>query len=402
MPIRVVHTADNHVGISFQRYQDTPAVRERLLAERIEALRRIVREANGRQAHFLVVAGDLFDRPNVARKDIASAVEVLAGFSGEAVLVLPGNHDFHEGPGSSLWKTFCDEVGSRPIVLLTRAEVASFEIYGQAVRFYPCPCPSKLGEQSLIDWVRAAPKEPGAIHVGIAHGNVEGLGMDEQGRYFNMRQEDLRAAGVATWLLGHIHLPFPEQGSGGSPAFFMPGIPTPDSVKCRHRGHAWYLEIAADGVTGFEQLVTGGLRFVRLERTLRGRADIEQLERATAELAAGTPPVAPAEPTARAAPEAGVSAGGLSARDIVLDLQLDGRLRTADRAALEALLERLREQFLFVSCVPAIAHELDAAELEGLYPAGSLPHRVLAKLIGDPDHPDAAWLAHELFQELRP
>ena len=108
MPIRIVHTADNHVGIAYQRYAGDPEVRARLIAERIEALKRVVAEANARQAHFLVVAGDLFDRPTVAQRDVKDVVAVLAGFAGTDVLVLPGNHDFYEGPQSSLWKTFRD------------------------------------------------------------------------------------------------------------------------------------------------------------------------------------------------------------------------------------------------------------------------------------------------------
>ena len=57
---RILHTADNHIGISFGRYPD--AVCDRLLEERFTALERIVATANEREAHFLVVAGDLFDK----------------------------------------------------------------------------------------------------------------------------------------------------------------------------------------------------------------------------------------------------------------------------------------------------------------------------------------------------
>lgn len=373
MSIRIVHTADNHVGIAYQRYAGEPEVRARLTAERIEALKRVVAEANARQAHFLVVAGDLFDRPTVAKRDVKDVVEVLAGFAGADVLVLPGNHDFYEGPQSQLWKTFHEAVGNRAIRVLSQPEVASFDVDGQHVKFYPCPCPSKLGTEPLIGWVRDAAKEPGAIHIGIAHGNVEGLGLDDEGRYFTMRQEDLRAAGVATWLLGHIHVPSPPAGSGGSPAFFMPGIHTPDSVKCRHPGHAWYLEVEGDGVARFEQLTTGGVRFTRLADPLRTAADVEALRRTCA---------------------------ALPAADTVLDLQLIGRLKAADRAALDALVAELKERFLAVTDESSIDHELDADTLAAEYPTGTLQHKVLTKLIGDEQHPDAAWLAHELFREL--
>lgn len=374
MAIRIMHTADNHVGLTFQRFKGDPEVRSRLIAERVAALGRIVHEANRRNAHFLVVAGDLFDRPTVPQRDIETVVESLGVFAGEAVLVLPGNHDFCDGPTSRLWEAFRKAAGTKDIHVLAEPRVESFDVEGHSVRFYPCPCPSKLGEESLIGWVAAVPKDSRAIHLGVAHGNVEGFGNDSEGRYFNMRPEALRAAGVTTWLLGHIHVPHPTSGSGGRPAFFMPGIHTPDSVKCGHPGHAWYVEVTADGVESFEQITSGAIRFARLPATLQSAADIATLRE---------------------------TCSRLTAADTVLDLQLDGRLKVEDRRTLDAVVKDLRRSFLSVTCDQTLAHEITREELAQEYPSGSVASRILERLFDDADHPDAVWLAHELFQRLR-
>lgn len=89
MPLRILHTADNHIGLSFAQYPDL--VRDRLLEERFSALERLVDTANERQAHFFVVAGDLFDKQTVTKKLVERAVATLAGFGGEHVLVLEGD-----------------------------------------------------------------------------------------------------------------------------------------------------------------------------------------------------------------------------------------------------------------------------------------------------------------------
>jgi len=102
MPIRILHTADNHIGLSFQRLPER--VRERLLEERFAALGRVVDLANARKAHFLVVAGDLFDKLTVSSAQVGRTVDLLKRFEGNAVLVLAGNHDYCEGPDSKLWK----------------------------------------------------------------------------------------------------------------------------------------------------------------------------------------------------------------------------------------------------------------------------------------------------------
>jgi len=56
MPIRIVHTADNHIGLSFKQY---PEIQPKLVQERFSALERIVAHGNQKQANFLVVAGEV-------------------------------------------------------------------------------------------------------------------------------------------------------------------------------------------------------------------------------------------------------------------------------------------------------------------------------------------------------
>ena len=93
MPLKILHTADNHIGLSFAKYPDE--IRERLVEERFLALERLVEIANQQKAHFIVVAGDLFDKQTVAKKLIKRTVSILAKFEGENVLVLAGNHDYY-------------------------------------------------------------------------------------------------------------------------------------------------------------------------------------------------------------------------------------------------------------------------------------------------------------------
>ncbi len=259
MAIRIYHTADNHIGLSFVQYAE-PA-RDRLVAERFAALERMVADANVRQAHFFVVAGDLFDKTTVTAKDIKRSVDVLSRFEGVAVLVLAGNHDYCEGPESKLWATFRKAAENTCVLSLTEPGTKNFSVDEHAVKFYACPCPVKHSATPMTDWVAAEQKESGMLHIGLAHGNVDGLGRDTGQNYFNMTESDLRAAGLHIWLLGHIHVPAPRPGFAGTPTFFMPGIPTPDSVKCKHPGHAWWIELDANGIRRFEQLATGAPRF---------------------------------------------------------------------------------------------------------------------------------------------
>jgi exonuclease SbcD len=373
MSIRIIHTADNHIGLPFKQY---PAeVASRLIEERFAALGRLVTVGNEQKAHFFVVAGDLFDSTRVKKEDIDKVAAVLRGFDGVAVIVVPGNHDHYANSETELWKRFrkATEADTR-IDLLVEPAVKSYDVEGQAVHFFPCPCPSKTGAEPTIDWIaEAAGQHATGLKIGIAHGNVSGLGLDAEGQYFNMEPAALEAAGVATWLLGHIHVPFPTSESGERSSYFMAGTHTPDSLRCRHAGLAWSIECDGECVTRYERLTPGQIAFRRLERELLSADDVVDLVRTCEALDAGS---------------------------TVLDLQLSGRLSATERAHLTAEIDRLRPGFLNLTEESDIHDRIDAAQIEREYRRGGLAQRLLTALLADADHPDAATLAHELIEEV--
>jgi DNA repair exonuclease SbcCD nuclease subunit len=371
MNLRILHTADNHIGISFAQYPDI--VRDRLLEERFSALERLVATANQREAHFIVVAGDLFDKQTVTKGQIERAVGILAKFQGEHVLVLAGNHDYYEGAENKLWRWFRNACDGTCVLPLIEPTTKDFEGDDFRVRFYACPCPSKHSKEHTIGWVGDTDKESDVIHVGIAHGNVEGLGLDADQRYFNMSEEDMRSSGVHTWLLGHIHVPAPAPGTTGRPLYFMPGIHTPDSVKCSHPGHAWWIELGADGTCRHEQLTSGGVRFLRLSRSLENAAEIENLR---------------------------VACESLDAPNTVLDLQLTGRLKDDELSELNQLLFAMKSRFLHLTREQDIDQVLDAAGIARLFPDGTLPNKLLLGLLADESNAGDAHLALDIIQTL--
>ncbi|MFM8733675.1 MAG: exonuclease SbcCD subunit D [Pirellulales bacterium] len=374
MTVRILHTADNHIGLPFGHYP--PQLRDTLVVERFDALERLVETANGRQADFLVIAGDLFDTTRVRAQDIRKTAGILRGFAGTAVVVVPGNHDHVAGVDGGVWKRFREELeGAGNIDLLDTTEVRSYDVAGQQVHFFPCPCPSKTGSTPTIGWVADAAREHSAgLRIGIAHGNVTGLGLDAEGQYFTMDPAALEAVDVATWLLGHIHVPFPTTQAGERSPYFMAGTHTPDSLRCRHPGSAWWIECTDDRVTRYERVSQGRIRFVRIERDVCSADDV------AAVLA---------------------ECRGLEAARTILDLQLSGRLSAPERAALDGGFAELRPAFLHVSDESRILDRIDAAKVAELYSDGGLAARLLTALLADPQHPDAATLAHELIEEAR-
>jgi len=87
MALRVLHTADWHLGKVLKGVDRTPEI-----AAALEDHLRIVREE---KVDLVVVAGDLFDRPRVGAAAEAAAFEFFLGLRelGVPALVISGNHD---------------------------------------------------------------------------------------------------------------------------------------------------------------------------------------------------------------------------------------------------------------------------------------------------------------------
>ncbi len=87
MALRVLHTADWHLGKVLKGTDRTPEI-----AAALEDHLRIVREE---KVDLVVVAGDLFDRPRVGAEAEAAAFEFFLGLRelGVPALVISGNHD---------------------------------------------------------------------------------------------------------------------------------------------------------------------------------------------------------------------------------------------------------------------------------------------------------------------
>ena len=83
--VRIIHTADNHIGLKFNNYSGTQA-QSALVQERLNALKNVVDASKQHDAHFLVVAGDLFDNLKVTLKEVKGVVDILKKSQAEVLV----------------------------------------------------------------------------------------------------------------------------------------------------------------------------------------------------------------------------------------------------------------------------------------------------------------------------
>jgi len=270
MSMRIFLTSDLHLGMKFAGY---PEVQVELSEARFKTLERLVTLANQNTCNLFVIAGDLFDRITVTKRDVIRAALVLKDFQGPLAAVLPGNHDFISQGQTDLWTPFKENAGDRVLVLedKTMYPLAHYDLEGT---LYAAPCSSKHSSDNAIGWIKAAPRERTVKnHIGVAHGSLQGFSPDFDDRYYPMTSQELLACGMDLWLMGHTHTQYPSQ-PGRTDRIFYPGTPEPDGFDCQHGGKAWVLDLSEDRSVTSLPIETGHHRFLHEEVEIRNPADV--------------------------------------------------------------------------------------------------------------------------------
>ena len=169
--ITLIHTADWQLGKPFAGIQDQQK-RARVQQERVDAVRRIGEVVRQRNAHFVVVAGDLFDSPTPTRPTVSAACEAI-GSLGVPVYAIPGNHD--HGGHDSFWEQeyFLREraqLAPNFHMLLAREPVEIDEAV-----LLPCPLLRRHEADDSTAWLRSYDFSSDSTkpRIVIAHGSTQ-------------------------------------------------------------------------------------------------------------------------------------------------------------------------------------------------------------------------------------
>jgi len=372
MSVRVFLTSDLHLGMKFAQYA---AAHAELEEERFLCLERMVAAAGAARCDLFVIAGDLFHRVSMSRRDTERAAQAIASFPGKCVAVLPGNHDYFTSD-DELWRRFRDK-GGDAVLFLDQPRPYSLRGYEIDACLYPGPCLSIHSATSAVGWVRSAARdETIRHHIGIAHGSLEGVSRDFSESYFPMKPADLLSCGLDAWFLGHTHVRYPELPSDKDRIFY-PGTPAPDGFDCTHAGTAWLIDLGDKKEISAQPLTTGTIRFV--DRTLETK-DVEDLA---------------------AIEEAPAGAAGVPGKTL-LRLRLTGRVTREVLSRIGPLRARMADRLMHLELHAEDLRETITREtIDREYPVGSFPHALLTQL-AEEGAQEALQIAHELLQELLP
>ena len=163
--LRILHLADVHIGASMSAFGDAAASRRRGL---LDAFRQLPELARAENAHAVLVAGDVFDRPEPDAESRAAVAETFARIveDGRPVFVVPGNHD----SSTLLRHPWTEPIGGAHVFLGPAFERRSVQTAGGSLHVYGLAY--DLGREDAPLATFARDDLPG-VHVILLHGSVD-------------------------------------------------------------------------------------------------------------------------------------------------------------------------------------------------------------------------------------
>jgi len=372
MPLKILHTGDIHLGMTFKSRSYPDDLRKALVQARFKTLEKLVERANQEECHLFIVAGDLFHRTNVSQEAVLRAVETLSKFNGNCVAVLPGNHDYLD-EFDTLWKNFKDNAFDS-LLLLEETFPYNLKDYNLEAVLYPAPCHRKHSTENRLGWIRELEEKPPARwHLGIAHGSVKGVSPDFDSQYFPMEDEELRELGLDHWCLGHTHVRYPDLDSSQNSFYAYCGTPEPDGFDCSHGGYARVTTIDDEGVLHSHTVHTGQFRFREIKREVKSADDLYDLKQ---EL---------------------VGEG----ENTLAKLALSGNLSQEDYSRRHNIVEELKETLAYIEFDDSeMAMEISPETISTEFAEGSFPYLLLNRLANRGEN-EALQQAYQLVKKVK-
>ena len=372
MTIKIFHTADLHLGMRFTGY---PEIQDELINARYETLENMVKTANREDCSLFVIAGDLFDRIKLNVKDISRAAKILNEFEGELVIVLPGNHDYYTHD-SKLWNEFSKHAGDR-VLLLKNTDIYDLNKYHLKIEIYAAPCSAKHSNENMIKWINSRERnENDSIKIGLAHGSLEGVSPDFNKKYYPMTRKELESSGLDLWLLGHTHLPWPENPDKNA-RILIPGTPEPDGFDCNHEGIAFIIDMESSSKMKIKKVTTGKYRFFIEKILLNDEKSIHAMKK-------------------RYICDEFIN--------VILRLILKGRLKKEELESVEESIVQINNKVLLLQTVKDELYESITPELINCeFTENSFPHQLLSSLLEEKEEISSKALqkAYDIIREIR-
>jgi exonuclease SbcD len=193
LPIRIVHTADLHLGAPFRSF---PEQTGRLSQEQLSMFSRLINFCAVQKPDFLLIAGDLFDQPVPPASLVRTIIELFDTIPETPVFIAAGNHDpacIDSPYRTVLWPKHVHRFTD---------DLSCVELPEQPIRIHGAGFTASASVASLLP-MQPQPLSTDRLNVLVMHADLITRGQSSV--YNPILCEQLEAMGFDYAALGHRH-----------------------------------------------------------------------------------------------------------------------------------------------------------------------------------------------------
>ncbi len=197
--VRIIHTSDAHIGKIFNQFG---SFGQQLRRQIKDTFREVFALAGKEHVDAVILAGDIFDSPNIARSDLQFFMDVVSSIEPTPVYFLPGtwthdsifqkaifrSHQFLDGKPENLY-VFTQETPET-----FRVASGELAIHGRAVL---------PDTDNPLDGI--GPDSQASFNIGLLHTAVALLQIPEEPGTCALRRDHVECCGLDYLALGHWH-----------------------------------------------------------------------------------------------------------------------------------------------------------------------------------------------------
>ncbi len=271
MTFTFVHTADWQIGRPFAGF---PADKMPLLREaRLDAIGRIAGVARQAGAQHVLVAGDVYDGPDVPDRDLRQSIDRLGREQDVIWHLLPGNHDAAHAGG--VWERLVHLGLPQNVGLHLEPRV---EMIAEDVALLPAPLTSRSVSSDPTSWMNEAEAPSAQYRIGLAHGSIQGFGGEDGEPAVPIAPNRAELAGLDYLALGDWH-----GVTRISDRVWYSGTPEPDRFPDNEPGFALVVRIGGESQpVAVERHPTARYRWWKHAVTITGPESLAILEQTIA------------------------------------------------------------------------------------------------------------------------
>jgi DNA repair exonuclease SbcCD nuclease subunit len=266
--LRILHTADIHLGAKFSGLGNKGAAqREQLRA----TFRSLIATAIDEGVNIVLIAGDLFDSNQQPQRSIDLVIEQfdLLNRNNIPVCLIPGTHDSLDS--SSIYKKVDFEGKCSNLSIFTDENISYREYPDLGLTVYGKPNLSNRSYTSPLTGLKRS--TPSKFHVAMAHGSFhipEKTAEDDH----VFRLEEIQSSGMHYLALGHWHRVY---ACSQTPPAWYPGPPEwiPDQ---RERGAVLLVSLSDSGEVNVQPKRIGLRDYDELDVDVSGVQDLATLK----------------------------------------------------------------------------------------------------------------------------